>query len=957
MNLSYEWLKELVSIKESPEKIAERLTYSGLEVESVESRKNFSKVIIGEVLEVGPHPNADRLHLTKVNTGKEVLSIVCGANNLSVGIKVPVACVGAVIEGFEIKKADLRGVESNGMICSERELGLGEDHSGILILPDGAPIGKNLEDYLDFDAIIDIAIPANRPDCMSVIGLAREVSTIIGETYHLPKINIKESAEKTEDVADVEVQDGDLCPRYIARVVRGLTIKPSPEWLQKRLTASGVRPINNLVDISNYVMLEYGQPLHFFDMAKLAKENHKAKIIVRKARNKETITTLDGVKRELDPDTLVIADPKGAVAIAGIMGGENSEVDEKTSDLLIEAAVFDKAQIRKAARNLGLRSEAVARFEKGLPLNLPEVAADRACELLADLAGGQILAGRVDRLDHWIWIQHIGLRMSKLKKMLGLAVSEHQVVDILERLGFEAKEFDVVEEAKKHLGKPYLFGANFKEHRTSAFDCSYLTDYIYSRIGLMIGHTSLGQLHHGWEVKANELVPGDILFYKGHIENSAVGEYYVSDGNGNHKKHKTKEFPEGVGHNGLYIGGGKVIHAATYDYDEKTNKWKKKDEKDQNVHIVPVETFTKNLEYLGARRYARALDDYIAVTVPWWREDVKNEFDLYEEIARIYGYDKIPSKLPSQGDIRPVINEDYYQVNEVKKYLSNIGLSEIATYSFVTSEEAKYFHSKNEIKVVNPVVKGRDILRESLVPQMLSALSSNQFLKDRLMFFEVSRVFLAKGKGKLPAEPRLLTAGFVSRDNHPYQYEEGQNFYAAKGVLTAIFDRYGITNVTFEPCSKSPFEPGKSAQILRGDKHLGYIGEIDERARDAFDLKKLVAVFEINLDTIFSMAEEGKTFKEISRYPIVARDLSVIFPKEVSVQKARDELFSADEKIEVEVIDIYERTVIGKDGKSVTFRLYLQDFEKTMTDNEVEKIVAKCKNKIEKMGGKIRSGR
>jgi phenylalanyl-tRNA synthetase beta subunit len=959
MILSYEWLKEYVKTKLSLQQLAEKMTMIGLEVDSVETGKDFEKVVIGQVIELKTHPNADRLHLTRVDVGNEKLDIVCGANNLSVGIKVPVVLVGGKVQGFEIKKANLRGVESNGMICSEKELGLGEDHTGIMILPEEAPVGKNLEDYLDFDAVLDISLQPNRPDCTGVVGLAREVAAATDEELHLPKIKVVEDGrEKIEETVEIEVKDAALCPRYMARAVKGLKIGPSPTWMQKRLSASGVRPINNLVDISNYVMLEYGQPLHFFDLSKLAKEKDKTKVIIRRAEKTEKITTLDGMERELNPNMLVIADSSGPIAVAGIMGGASSEVDDNTVDVLIEAAVFDKTIVRRASKSLGLRSEAVSRFEKGLPMRLPEVAVDRAAQLLTEICGGKTVSGRIDKLAHWIWIQHIGLSVSDVKEILGYKISENQIVDILNRLGFEAEKFDIVAEAKKHLGKPYAFGANFKENGTTAFDCSYLTDYIYRLIDVRIGHTSLGQLHHGWEVGVKELKPGDILFYKGHIEKSAVGEYYVSDDKGNKIKMKTDKYPSGVGHNGMYIGGGQVIHASCYDYDEKAKDWvKKKDEKEHNVHIVPVENFTKNPEYIGARRYVENLDDLIAVTVPWWRPDVKEECDLYEEIARIAGYDRIPATLPSQGNIVPVENPGYRFCQEIKKYLGSIGLTEVSTYSFVSKKELeKVGYRKEAVNVVNPIVKDKNLLRPTLIPQMLTSLAENQFNAETLSFFEISRTFEPTKPGALPKESKMLAGGFIGGDTFPYNYEDGKEYYFAKGVLDALFARLGIKAV-FKETAEVISEKGRGADIEIRGKKIGIICEVRKEIADYFNLKKKAVVFELDLSEIEKHAARAKNFVEISKFPAVVRDLSAVLPKTAEIGVLREKLEEIGKPLEeVTVNDIYEGKPLSNDEKSVTFRFKLASFDKTLTEEEVEKVITACKNKIEKNGGKIRSG-
>jgi len=934
MKLPYSWIKELVKTAWSAERIADKLTMIGLEVESAEGGVSFDKVVIGEVLEVKPHPNADKLHLAKVNVGiKDPLEIVCGANNLSVGIKVPVVLIGGHVAGFEIKKANLRGVESRGMIASEKELGLGEDHTGIMILDKNAKIGKDFASYVSPDRVIDVNIPANRPDCMGVLGLAREIAAGLNEKLYEPKIEIKENQkEKSEDLIDIKVLNPELCPRYIGRAVRNVSVGPSPKWLAQKLLASGIRPINNIVDISNYVMLETGQPLHFFDLAKLGKDKSKVSVIVRRARKGEKAVTLDGVRRELDEDMLVIADPKGVIAIAGIMGGANSEVDEKTKNILIEAAVFDRETIRKGSRKLGLHSEAVARFEKGAPLALPEIAADRAAQLLAEVAGGKAASGRVDKLSKWIWIQHLGLSTLKIKKFLGAEISGKEMIDILDRLGFVAEKFDIVKEAKKHLGKSYLYGANFKQNGTDVFDCSYLTDYIYSLIDVKIGHTSLAQLHHGWKVEEKDLQPGDILFYKGYIENSATDKYYIKDENGSHKKVKTDKYPNGVGHNGIYIGYNQVIHVAAYEY--KNGKWLKKEKKDQKVEIVPLESFTKNPEFLGARRYVENLDDLITVTVPWWREDVRTEADLYEEIARIWGYDKIPSTLPDMQDLLPRENKIYGFEFRLRSLLADIGLTEILTYPFTSGKELKAIGEDIDKapRIANPLVREQELLRTSLIPSMLKALKENQFNQEIIRFFEIGRAFRLTKKGQLPKETKYLCVGIKNDAG------EKESFYLAKGIIDRIQAEFKVSE--------------------EGLRAISQVDIIADGIASKFGLKKKVTILTFELESLQKLSGKKTIFNRISKFPSVNRDISVLFDSKITVRSILDAISKIDPLIKkVEVTDVYEGKPLGVDKKSISFRLFLWSYERTLTDNEIEKIVSRCQNKIKELGGEIRSGR
>ena len=368
MKVSVKWLKDYVDVSISPAELAERLTMAGNEVKAVENiGANWENVVIGQVIEIKPHPNADRLRLVTVDTGKGQETVVCGAFNFTTGDKIAFASVGAELtdghtgQRVKLKPAKIRGVESRGMICSEMELGISKEHTGIMVLPPEAPTGMPLKDFLG-DSVIDLDVTPNRPDCLSITGIAREAAALTGSTVHMPEVTYKPSGAHISGQVEVEIQAPDLCPRYCASLIRDIQIKPSPRWMQERLTACGMRPINNIVDISNYVMLEYGQPLHTFDYEKITGK----KIIVRRAKEKEHLISLDGVERELNPEMLVIADTDRAVAIAGVMGGANSEVTDQTRHILLEAASFKPTSIHRTGEALGLASESRYRFERGI---------------------------------------------------------------------------------------------------------------------------------------------------------------------------------------------------------------------------------------------------------------------------------------------------------------------------------------------------------------------------------------------------------------------------------------------------------------------------------------------------------------------------------------------------------------------------------------------------------------
>jgi phenylalanyl-tRNA synthetase beta chain len=436
MLVSFEWLKELVSTDSTPAQVADMLTMGGVEVEAVEdTRPDFEKVVVGHLRKVSSHPNADKLVLCEVDVGDpSPLGIVCGATNMNEGDKVPVALVGATLAGdLKVKKSKIRGETSMGMMCSERELGLGDDHEGIMILPPETDVGAPFDEAMGLnDVVLELGITPNRPDCLSMIGVAREVAAMAGMTARQPEFDVPEEGSDIASQTSVTIDDSGGCPRYAARIVEGVTIGPSPLWMQQKLMKAGLRPLNNVVDVTNFVLIELGHPLHAFDYDKL-EEN---RIVVRRAQNGELIETLDGVKRELLEQMLVIADAKDAVAIAGVMGGAASEVTEQTTTILIESAYFDPVSIRRTAKSLGLSTEASYRFERGADPEMALTALDRAASLMAELAGGKIAKGRVDEYPRKIECPTIRLRYERTNKILGIEVPQNEIASILSSLGF-----------------------------------------------------------------------------------------------------------------------------------------------------------------------------------------------------------------------------------------------------------------------------------------------------------------------------------------------------------------------------------------------------------------------------------------------------------------------------------------------------------------------------------------
>ena len=456
MKLPVNWLKDFVKLPLKIEKLSDILTFSGTEVEKIEVKgDNLKNIVVGEIITIVKHTNADKLKLCKVRVKKgKVLKIVCGANNVKVGQKVPVALPGAELpDGTKIEKTKIRGLDSEGMLMAEDELGIGDDHAGIYILGDKAKIGQSIRLALGLsEPVLDLALTPNRADCFSVLGIAREVAAVSKRklNFEPEKIKIKEKGNEINKWLTIKVNEKNLCPKYTARIIEEVEVGDSPEQIKNRLRAAGIRPVNNIVDATNYVMLELGQPLHAFDYDKLS--GKKKSIIVRKAKKDEKLKTLDGKERELETNMLVIADGQGAIALAGVMGGEKTEICKKTTRVILESAVFKPLSVRKTAQKLALRSESSNRFEKGLDYNMTEIALDRAASLIAKLTGGKIVKGKFKTTHELKNLRPtITLSLDLLKTYLNTKPPISRLKQIFTSLGFE---FIEAKEGKLKLKVP-----------------------------------------------------------------------------------------------------------------------------------------------------------------------------------------------------------------------------------------------------------------------------------------------------------------------------------------------------------------------------------------------------------------------------------------------------------------------------------------------------------------------
>jgi phenylalanyl-tRNA synthetase beta chain len=438
LKISLNWLKNYIDLNDiSVDEIVDKLSYAGLEVEEViDQSKQFENIIVGFVKERTKHPNADKLSVCIVTDGESDFNVVCGAPNVAANQKIAFAKVGAIIPNgqFKIEKAKIRGEVSFGMICSERELGISDNHEGILVLDESLKVGTLLSDALGFnDVLIEVAITPNRADALSHIGIARDLSALFKRELILPQIKLEESKDKSDSAAVIEIIDLDRCPRYVGKVVKNVSVKESPEWLKIRLKNIGLRPINNIVDVTNFVLHEVGQPLHAFDLDKL----NSKKIVVKCAANGEKFITLDSKERVLKNSDLMICDGEKAVAIAGVMGGENSEVTVDTTNILIESAFFNPSSVRKTAKHLALSTDASYRFERGADYNICVWAAQRTAQLIQETGGGEILSGEIDIYPSPIKVRMTSFRFSRVEKILGYSVPQEEIKNILLRLGFK----------------------------------------------------------------------------------------------------------------------------------------------------------------------------------------------------------------------------------------------------------------------------------------------------------------------------------------------------------------------------------------------------------------------------------------------------------------------------------------------------------------------------------------
>jgi phenylalanyl-tRNA synthetase beta chain len=804
MNTSLKWIKDLVpGLDCTPQEYMDAMTLSGSKVEGYENMdEDLDKIVIGQVKSIEKHPDADKLVICQVDIGTETIQIVTGAPNVTEGCKVPVVLDDGKVAGghdgskteggIKIKKGKLRGVESNGMMCSIEELGSNRDmfplapENGLYILPEDAPVGENAVSYLGLnDTVVEYEITSNRVDCFSILGIAREAAATFGKEFVPPVVPETGNNEDVNDYIKVSVKDDKLCSRYTARVVKNIKIAPSPEWMQCRLRAQGIRPINNIVDITNYVMEEYGQPMHAYDLDTI----EDREIVVRRAAKGEQFVTLDGQERTLDDSVLMICDGKKAIGIAGIMGGENSMITNNVKTMLFEAACFDGTNIRLSGRKIGLRTDASAKFEKGLDPNTAIEAMNRACQLIEELGAGEVVGGVVDIYPNVKGDKRIPFEPEKYNKLLGTDIAKETML-------------------------------------------AY-----FSKIDL------------GYDPASNEVI------------------------------------------------------------------------------------------------------------VPSWRQDLECDADLAEEVARFFGYDKIPTTLPS-GEATTGKLTFKLRIEAVAREIAEFcGFSQGMTYSF---ESPKVYDKlllpqdsplRKAVVISNPLGEDFSIMRTVSLNGMLTSLSTNFNRRNKnVRLYELGNIYLPKQVPvtELPEERMQFTLGM---------YGEG-DFFTMKGVIEEFLYKAGMKlKPEYDPESGKPFlHPGRQANVVYDGTVIGYLGEVHPTVAANYAIKERVYVAVLDMPEIISRASFDHKYEGIAKFPAATRDISMVVPKKVlagDIEKIFDE--KGGQFLEkYDLFDIYEGAQIKPGYKSIAYSLSFRAKDRNLEDADITGAMDRIVNALERVGAELR---
>lgn len=863
MKIGVKIINNLLKKPLSTEDMVWALEQTEVEVEEIlYANKLDPKVIVAEIVKIEPHPNADKLKLVTVSTDAGKTRVVCGAPNVKNGLRVAFAQVGTILpDGMEIAQATIRGEDSAGMLCSEREIGWGDDHSGIVELNPRFPLGKSLCDIENYGDVLDIKTPSNRWDYLSYIGLAREIAAVsAGNSLVEPEIG--EYAYKNREVANVKKKVG--CKAFYSVKLRVKAPEHSPQWVVDNLQASGMRPINPVVDITNLVMLEYGQPSHAFDLGKL-----KGQLQVRNAKPGESLTTLDGKARKLTAEDPVIADDNGALDIAGVMGGEKTEIGPNTTEIYLTVANLDKTVVRRAALRHGMRTEASTRNEKGLPLPLPNLATKRLLDLLKEICDAEIIDGPFEQLfDHpknpWL-----GLRVRKAERFLGCKLNEKEVSTGLVKRGFEPKHFSLTALTKEYLNRPYKYGAQAWSDGLDAFDCSYLTQTILGKAAVSIPRTAADQFDVGQDVAESDLKPGDLLFLTGKFTDQKEA-----------KKHRN------ISHVGVYVGKNKVLQASS------TAK---------KVTLSPLSLFTKAKDYKGAKRYFEGnLNHIISVEVPWWRNDISLEEDLFEEVAKIVGYDNIPGTLPQLPAMETAAHQLLPKLMDVRRLLVSAGLQEVWTYSFVSQKDLEQtsLDLSGHLQIENPLSSEQDFLRSNLMASHLHVVTNNQVTHRSADIFELSRVYDKTGSD---VKERWVLGLTSWGTNSLLRVKKGIDVLSQNYKLETSIKRAKLSNG----------EAGRSGEGFVGNSKIVTFGQIEVPVAHSFGAKVEVSHATIEITDVIALAQAPKILAPLP-YQQIERDFTIQVDDLVLWQDVQNVLMQQKNTFEVEFVGIFKNPELQK---------------------------------------------
>ncbi|MBR3497506.1 MAG: phenylalanine--tRNA ligase subunit beta [Selenomonadaceae bacterium] len=891
MQVSTKWLRDYIDIDLSADELAEKFTLAGIPVENViHAGEGLEKVVTGRIEELKAHPDSDHLLICQMNVGEEnLVQIITGASNVAEGQVVPVALVGANLPcGKKISKGKMRGVVSNGMLCSADELKIEGDPSGIYILPEDTPVGVPAAEVLGLDDdILEFELTANRGDCFSVIGLVRELAVLTKKTPRFPKVEVVEDDEReASDLVKIGIDATDLCGRFSSRVLTNVKLAPSPDWMVKRLEGAGMRAINNVVDVTNFVMLEMGQPLHAYDFDKVTWHQ----LTARRAIEGEPLHTLDDTNRLAKGGELVIADAEKAAGLAGIMGGFESEITEATTTVILEAASFNSASIRRTSRAVGIHSEASGRFERGTNEKGTVAALDRVAQLLQEMGACKVCKGVVDVYPNPKPEVKIKFTPAQINSRLGTNYSDEEIIGVLEALGFKIEPVGVVDE---------------------------LTDEVVDKFASAT--KNIGKA-------AREL--GKKSTVEGFMKNfgASIGELFKNS-------------------------------------DAKAA--------DDVLKNSGVEGFMKNLsETFGglAKNVEMKISSAYEVTVPDWRNDVSLPDDLSEEVARIFGFDKIPSTLP-KGNQQGRQSAAQNFIDKIKNILAGLGMCEELSFAFTS--EAMFdkmrvpadSQLRRAVPIMNPLTDEAPLLRTTLLASIFENAARNFSRKNEdVRLFDVAPVFIPKNLPvtELPREKQQVVGLLMGRrEPKGWSQDAAQvDFYDAKGIVEELLAGLSIGNYFVEAGEHYALHPGKTAVFKKGRDVLVTVGEVHPAVAEALGIKKKIYVFEADVETLQKFAAKKFSFESLPKYPSISRDLAILVGHDTAAGDVEKVIAKSGGKFfkGVTLFDVYTGERIPADKKSLAFALEFRSNERTLKDEEADDAFKNILAAVEKdFGATLRS--